>query len=672
MNNFFRALRIGTRYRSTLLALILSSLAVAVLWGGNLGTVYPIVGVVLKQRSLRDWVDESLDNTLARRNTSQQTIDEILATLPGVDGVDAAARESRLDRDVRRKLSQARDQVLLEDKAAKWTRWVQPFVHRYLPTEPFPTLLLVVGILLLGTALKSVFVVVNIVLADRLVQLVAFDLRKRLYRETLQKDMGHFGEQRTAKLISHFTHDMEGVTAGVRNVFGRAILEPLKIIACFTGAAIVCWRLLLWSLIVTPVVCYLINRLAKSIKRANRRAMDEMAGVYQHLAESFNGIAAVKAFTMERYERQKMHRRSKDYLNKSLKISIYNSLTKPCNELMSIGVVCVAILFGGYLVLTQSTHVFGFRMSAHPLSFERLMAFFTLLAGVSDPFRKLTEVFNQIQRGAAAADRVYSLIDETTDLEQSRDPVRDLPPLRTLSIAGVEFAYEPGCPVLNGVDLDIAAGERIAIVGPNGCGKSTLIKMFPRFYDPAAGSVAWNDIPLSEVHLRTLRERIGIVSQQTLLFDDTVLNNIRYGSPLASEADVIAAAKKAHAHEFIDSKLSDGYDTIVGQGGTALSGGQRQRIALARAILRNPEVLILDEATSQIDVQSEQLIHQALESFTKGRTTIMITHRQSTLALADKIVVMEAGKVVDFGSHSVLLQRCPLYQRLSHRELQAA
>jgi ATP-binding cassette subfamily B protein/subfamily B ATP-binding cassette protein MsbA len=239
-----------------------------------------------------------------------------------------------------------------------------------------------------------------------------------------------------------------------------------------------------------------------------------------------------------------------------------------------------------------------------------------------------------------------------------------LAPHRELAFEGVSFHYLPGEPVLHKIDLRIPFGEKLAIVGANGCGKSTLVNLVARFYDPVEGAVRMDGVDLRQCRVRELRRKIGIVTQQTVLFDDTVMNNIRYGSLHATDEQVIAAAKKAHAHRFITEKLDEGYDTIVGERGGRLSGGQRQRIALARAILRDPEILVLDEATSQIDLESEQLIHQALRDFARGRTAILITHRLSTLTLADRILVMDAGRVADLGTHHELLTRCEIYRRL--------
>jgi ATP-binding cassette subfamily B protein/subfamily B ATP-binding cassette protein MsbA len=372
---------------------------------------------------------------------------------------------------------------------------------------------------------------------------------------------------------------------------------------------------------------------------------------------------------MERHERKRFHQTAKEYYRRVMRINFYGSLTAPNNELMGIGVICLALLAGCYLVLNDQTHLLGIKMTDRPLTFGALMAFYAFLIGVSDPARKLSGVMSMLQGAAAAADRIYAVHDREPTIVDPPKP-RSLPSQnRELVLDGVSFHYTPERPVLVDVDLTIGSGETIAIVGPNGCGKTTLASLIPRFYDPVEGAVRLGGCDLRELRMRDLRREIGLVTQQTLLFDDTVANNIRYGRSGASESEIIEAAKKAHAHKFIVEQLTDGYQTQVGERGNRLSGGQRQRIALARAILRDPSILILDEATSQIDYESEQLIHKALEEFVRGRTTILITHRVHTLALARRILVMDEGRILDLGTHSELLSRCTVYQRLYQTSL---
>jgi len=664
MKSFFRAVRHVFAYRWTLAGSIACCLGVALLWSANIGTVYPIIEVVFQNKSVPQWADEEVaELTAASRETNDQ-IERYRGLLNRDRGLTATRR-----RELEHQLATAKTKLAAEKESLDWAQRVQPYAHRYLPGTPFSTLVVVVILLITGTLLKDLLLVGNVVLVERLAQLATFDLRKQFYRNTLRLDLSTFGADHTAGLMARFTNDMSAVTRGISTLIGKTIREPLKMTVCLVGAGMICWRLLLLSLIMAPLAIYLVSRLASSIKRASRRAMEDMTQLYGVLSETFTGIKVVKAFTMERHERQRFHQTSKNYYRRAMRIAKYNSLIRPTTELMGISIICLAMLAGGYLVLNQQTHLFGIRMSVRPLGFGALITFYALLIGASDPLRKLADVFASLQTSAAAADRIYELLDREPAIRnvENAQPLVKAP--EVLTFQDVDFHYTADQPVLKKLNLTIRQGETIAIVGPNGCGKSTLANLIPRFYDPVAGSILIDGIDIKEYQLSDLRKAIGVVSQQTLLFDDTILNNIRYGSPESTEEEVVAVARQARAHQFISQQLPDGYQTISGEGGSKLSGGQRQRIALARAILRDPEILILDEATSQIDTESEVLIHQALEKFTQGRTTIMITHRASSLQLADRVIVMEAGKIVDEGPATELLQRCAVFQRLFQQSL---
>jgi subfamily B ATP-binding cassette protein MsbA len=656
MNNFVRAMRLALRHRWTCASSVVCAVLVAVLWGGNIGAVYPFVEVVFQRKSLQDWLKEQISTAQTTTATLTAEIAEIDQQLATATGPERNRLEAGRDH--------AASRLTAERQAIARYQWLQPHVDRWLPDDPFQTLVVILGLLMLGTAVKCVFQVAHSILANRLALLATFDLRKLFYRRTLRMELGAFTADGAGELMSRFTYDMENVCEGLNSLFGKAVREPLKMAACLIGAACICWRLLVLSLIIVPLAAWLVDRLAKALKRANRRAMEEMSTIYGLLEETFQGIKVVKAFTMESSERARFHLNSKKFFRKSLKIVRYESLTRPMVELLGMLTICLALIAGAYLVLAGETHLLGIRMSSRPLSLGSILVFYGLLAGASDPARKLSEIFGRLQRASAASDRIFALLDREPLIRDPRQPTRLSRHRKEIVISGVNFHYVPSVPVLEDIELRVPFGETIAIVGPNGCGKSTLVNLLPRFFDPVAGRIELDGVDLRQTRLRDLRAQIGLVTQETLLFDDTVYNNIRYGSPGATREQVLEAAERAKAHRFIEDRLENGYETFVGSRGNLISGGQRQRIALARAILRDPAILILDEATSQIDLESEQVIHKVLEQFVHNRTTFIITHRLSTLALADRVVVMGSGRILDIGTHDQLMRRCDLYVRL--------
>jgi len=664
MKNFLRVVGLTLRRRYTFVAAVLCSIGVALFWGGNLALIKPIIEIVFAGKTPHAMADGKVAEAKERLIKTQQELAQTrLALLQ-------PAADQRLElQQQERRLAQRES---LEIGAAQAAAYLQPLVHRCLPNNTFAALAIFIAAFVLATLLKDAMLVGNMLFVERLTQLAMLDLRNQLFRKTLSMELAHFGDGHSSHIMHRINADVNCAFAGVNALCGRMILEPLKMIACLIGAAFICWKLLLVSLLVVPVAAYVMIRLMQSLRKANRRAMEEMGFLYTLLAETLTNIQTVKAFGMERFERRRYRQSGKKYFFRAMRITFYNAMGRASAEFMGMTIICMAIIAGAYLVIHPNATLFGFQIMERPLTLGSLMAFYALLAGVSDPARKMSEVMGIMYRGVAAADRMYEILDHEPKVVDPPQPLALANPQPELVFDRVDFQYSTGQQVLHGIDLRIPFGQTVAIVGPNGCGKSTLVNLLPRFYDATAGSVRLDGIDLRDLRMRDLRKLCGLVAQQGILFDDTVLANIRYGSPAATQADVIAAAEKAYAHKFIVEKLDKGYQTLVGERGGRLSGGQRQRIILARAILRDPKFLILDEATSQIDLESEQLIHRVLEQFVRGRTTLLITHRMSSIALADWIVVMDGGRIIDTGTHDELNARCALYARLCELGFQQA
>jgi ATP-binding cassette subfamily B protein/subfamily B ATP-binding cassette protein MsbA len=481
--------------------------------------------------------------------------------------------------------------------------------------------------------------------------------------------VNNFGEQGTHELMARFTNDMGLLGAGLQTLFGKVIAEPLRAAACVVVACFISWQLTLMFLILVPIALFILTKVGRLMKRATRRLLERMSAIYKLLQETFRGIKVVKAFTMEPYERRRFNEATKDYYRKAMMVVNLDALSGPIIEVLGVAAVALALLAGAYLVLGHQTHLFGLRMTESPLEAEALLQLYALLAAIADPVRKLSSVYTKIQSGAAAADRIFHYIDRQPKVHANSNGPRIGRHDRSIEFRDVCFSYEPGSPILTNVHLRINHGETVALVGKNGCGKTTLVGLIPRFFDPDHGSIFVDGQDIRTANLRSLRQQIGIVTQDTFLFDETIYNNIAYGNRRAKREAIEEAAQRAQIHNWIKN-LPRGYDTRVGEAAKLVSGGQAQRIALARAILRDPSVFILDEYSSQMDAESEAKIQVALRDFMKNRTSIVITHRLNTLEIADRIIVVDAGRIEAVGTHPELLRSCETYQRLHEAHFQ--
>jgi ATP-binding cassette subfamily B protein/subfamily B ATP-binding cassette protein MsbA len=711
MRNFFRSLKYSWPYRFRLAASVGCALLVALLWSLNLSAIYPTLKILSTDKNLQQWVDDEIDanqREIAERNEKLRALNAELAVVQA--NPDSVDREN-VERRYTHNIAKLEGELSGYGRSVYWYQILKSQVIRLLPTDRFHTFVWIMLAVVAGVALKGVFEFLQESLVGSVTNRTLFDLRNRFFRRVIHQDVRQIADTKTPEVMARFTNDMEQLGLGIKILYGRMVAEPLKAIGCLVFACCISWQLTLVFAVLVPVAMLLLMKVSKMMRRAARKVLERMSAIYKIVKETFDSIRAVKGFTREPRERRKFRRATEEYYRKAMRVIHIDAFANPMIELLGVAAVGLALAAGTYLVVSGRTHIFGFRMSSQPLGFATLLQLYALLAAIADPIRKLSSVYTKLQGGEAAATRVFELFDQTPTVTANGDGPRIRGVHKEIEFRTVCFSYHPAAdpPTLDRVSLTVRPGETIAIVGPNGCGKTTLLGLLPRFYDPDFGSVLIDGVNIRTAHLRTLRRQIGIVTQDTQLFDDTVYANIAYGRLGATKDEVLAAARRAHAHRFIEA-LPDGYQTRIGDMGGKLSGGQRQRIALARVILRNPQILILDEFTSQIDAESEAEIHAALREFVKGpsgmdaqpapgaetradptaspvlravspdgaggveaeaaeqtppgRTTFIITHRVNTLEIADRIVVMDVGRVIDVGTHAELLARCELYRRL--------
>ena len=499
--------------------------------------------------------------------------------------------------------------------------------------------------------LKNVFRYLALYLLAPMRNGITRDIRLDLHRKLLALPVGYFTEQRKGDIISRMTADLKEIENGVLATIEMFFREPFIILS---SLAVLVWmspQLTIFVLLLLPVVSLLITRIGKSLKRASTRAQESMGDILSLTEETVSGLKVIKAFTAEEQKASLFARAANNYFSLMNKVIRRNDLASPISEFMGSLVMAIIIWYGGSLV-----------MEPNDFTAEKFIAYVLFFYQIIPPSKSLSQASYKIQRGNASSERVLDLLDAENPIQDKPD-AKDLKEFKeAIEFTDVCFSYQDK-QVLSHIDLKIEKGKTYALVGQSGGGKTTLTNLVPRFYDINSGSLKIDGLPIDSIKLKDLRSHLGIVTQETLLFNETVAYNIALGRPDATKEEIIAAAKIANAHDFIE-KLPNGYLTNIGDAGGKLSGGQKQRLSIARAVLKNPPILILDEATSALDTESEKLVQDALYRLMENRTSLVIAHRLSTIQHADEIVVINEGKISERGSHQELLDKQGIYHKL--------
>jgi subfamily B ATP-binding cassette protein MsbA len=501
----------------------------------------------------------------------------------------------------------------------------------------------VCGVIVVSVLLSNVFKYLSVRQLEGFKARMVSKLRETVFDRTLNLHLGFFSNERKGNLISRITTDVQEVENSVANSLSAASKEVFLLIGYIIALLSISVKLTLFALIVIPISGGFIATLVRRMKRDAQTGQQRLSGLVSLLDETFGGMRVVKGFVAEGFMLDKFRRENNGYRDAVRSLAYRRELASPFSEVMGVTVVAGILLYGGTLVLSGQSD----------LTAAEFIAYIAIFSQVTRPAKDISNAFSSTQRGLASGERVLELIDAVPLVQDKPGAVQLTDFNDRIVFDRVSFAYTSDTPVLRSISFDIQKGKTVALVGSSGGGKSTIADLVPRFYDPTAGAIRIDGVDLRECSLRSLREQMGIVTQESILFNDTIFNNIAFGSS-ATEADVMEAARIANAHAFIMAQ-PDGYQTMIGDRGGKLSGGQRQRISIARAILRNPPILILDEATSALDTESEKLVQEALTRLMANRTTLVIAHRLSTIQHADEILVVHQGQVVERGRHDELL-----------------
>lgn len=493
-------------------------------------------------------------------------------------------------------------------------------------------------------------------LAEKVVQVGINHLREDAFVHVMNMPVGFFACERPSDSVSRLIRDTGAMGNGIKVMLGRALQEPLNAALLLCAAALLNWQLTVIFLCGAPPTLWLVIALGRKMKQASKKSLIAWSQMLSKLQETMSGLKVVKVYNQQGYEHVTFRAINKRLLKQLLRISKVDAATNPIMEVLGMVAGSAALIVG-------ASWVTGNKMEG-----TDFLVLLGLLGSAAAAMRRTGDIWNKIQEADAAAERVFALTDQHLELE--KPDALELPPLKNkIEFRNILFTYPGGVrPVLRGVNLTVKAGHNVAIVGPNGSGKTTLANLIPRFYDPDSGQVLIDGKDIRDATFKSLRGQVGMVTQNVVTFYDTIAANIAYGKPSATREEIVAAAKRSFADEFI-APLPDGYDTMIGEQGAGLSGGQLQRIVIARAILKNPAILIFDEATSQIDADSEAKIHKAIEEVMHDRTSFVIAHRFSTVITADIIIVMDDGQIIAQGRHEQLMKTCPLYHSLYETQL---
>lgn len=539
--------------------------------------------------------------------------------------------------------------VSASNAAPVW--FIQYLVDKVLKTKDYNTLYMIAGAMLIVSVFKGASIYIKEYYSSYISNHIIHDVRKDLFNKIQQLSMSFYKKTELGELVSKFTNDAEKFQHAINRLF-QAIPKFMTILILLGKVFFIDWKLAIVSIFILPLLSSIIKRFSKKLKSRGKKIQEEIGSITSYLTEVISGIYIVKAFATEEYEKERFAKENRSNLDAALKSHRVKARVTPIVDFFNTILIAGIMVYGGIQVIQDK------------ITSGELFAFLTALGLVYEPLKSLVAINNDVMTSRASIDRIMEILDTESDVVEYENALSNFEAKGKVSFENVGFKYEQnGKEILKNINLEVEKGEIIALVGQSGSGKTTLVNLIPRFYDLEQGAIKIDGIDIKNLKIKSLRDNIAIVPQDTFLFSGTIYENICYGNENASKEQVENAAKMANAYNFI-MELSNGFETEVGERGVLLSGGQKQRIAIARALLKNPKILILDEATSALDTESERLVQDALDKLMKNRTTFVIAHRLSTIFHADKILVMKNGEIIEKGKHQELIQKEGAYKKL--------